>query len=454
MAFNRSLIVVLSIFFAAFWTGQLTPSFQSPDEFDHIERAYLLSKGQFLLETPEGRASGGYVDSGLLEYMSYFKALPHQPDVKISSEELSSAKNIYWSGERIYETLPGTGYYFPLIYLPQAAALWVGKFLGQSVETSYKLTRLFTLSAGSLILLAAFRIAAPPAIVIALLFLPMTLFQAASASIDFLSTAIALLLMAQYISIMKENTNPSFWTLLGLSVLVFLLAGCRLHMAPLVLLPFTIGLRFRNAQAFSFSIILCLGIVLWYGFALSITRDMRVDLGAPTSQIIRFYLFNPLQFPNVLWSTLSDGHSSLYYLHSFLGILGWLDVYFTPLTYTALYLLVLISLILSMRQGRIDDKLISFAIISSTLSGIAIIFFSLLVTWTPHPASTIMGVQGRYFLLPALVLASLFEVNKSSERRARKSIIAENLLLALLFSFSFIILSITLEARYFLPNKI
>ncbi|WP_299665364.1 DUF2142 domain-containing protein [uncultured Ruegeria sp.] len=454
MVFDRSLVAVLSMLCAAIWIGHLTPPFQSPDEFDHIERAYLLSNGQLLLETPAGGASGGYVDSGLLEYMASFESLPRRSEAKISTEQINAAKKIDWSGEQIYETLPGTGYYFPLIYLPQAIALSIGEFLGHSVDVSYKLARLFCLGVGSLLLLAAFRVTTPSALVIALLFLPMALFQASAASIDFVSTSILLLIIALYIDIMKRPAQPRLPKLVGLSVLIFLLAGCRLHMAPLVLLPLTIGVRFRYAHAIFLFSVLCVAIVFWYGFALSVTKDTRVELGASTSEIIRYYVSNPLQFFDLLWITLSDGERSLYLLHSFLGVLGWLDVYFTSKTYSILYLTILVVLFLAIVQGRIDDKLVSFALFSSALGGFFIVFFSLLVTWTPHPASAILGVQGRYFLLPMLLLASLFDVQRTVDGHKKRYRMAENLFLILLFVFSVFSMTNALETRYFLAKGI
>ena len=33
-----------------------------------------------------------------------------------------------------------------------------------------------------------------------------------------------------------------------------------------------------------------------------------------------------------------------------------------------------------------------------------LVFFALLIGWTPHPAPIIQGVQGRYFIVPALLL--------------------------------------------------
>ena len=101
----------------------IIPPFQSPDEHDHIKRAYLLSKGVLVLDRPEGTSSGGYVDSGLLNFMAVIGVV-HR---KLSAKEVSSWSTIEWSGNRIYSPAPGAGYYFPAIYFPQALGLWVGE---------------------------------------------------------------------------------------------------------------------------------------------------------------------------------------------------------------------------------------------------------------------------------------------------------------------------------------
>ena len=44
-------------------------------------------------------------------------------------------------------------------------------------------------------------------------------------------------------------------------------------------------------------------------------------------------------------------------------------------------------------------------LIACAFGSLAIIFFAMLISWTPHPASLIDGVQGRYFLIPAMMFA-------------------------------------------------
>ena len=45
--------------------------------------------------------------------------------------------------------------------------------------------------------------------------------------------------------------------------------------------------------------------------------------------------------------------------------------------------------------------------------------FALLVTWTPYPASTIEGIQGRYFIVPALAAAYALAPPQGTPKPAR-----------------------------------
>ena len=53
--------------------SNLIPPFQSPDEFEHIKRAYLLSTGDIVLKTYGAESSGGQINVGLLSYIKHFQ---------------------------------------------------------------------------------------------------------------------------------------------------------------------------------------------------------------------------------------------------------------------------------------------------------------------------------------------------------------------------------------------
>lgn len=106
------------------------PPFQSPDEFEHITRAYLLGNGDVVLKAPARQSSGGMIDAGLARYMDAYSSLPFNPNKKLSATEIEAAKTIQWQGVQEYRPALGMAYYFPGIYVVHTLGLKTGKFFG------------------------------------------------------------------------------------------------------------------------------------------------------------------------------------------------------------------------------------------------------------------------------------------------------------------------------------
>lgn len=193
----------------------IVPPMKSPDEADHLRRAYLLTKGQWLLSsgactTPsrdcqKGRLmSGGEVDTGLNDYL-VLRDFQNASEFRVNEVDEQQASVIRWSRQEAFSSTPGTGYYFPLIYTPQAIGLALGKALDLSIQTSYYLTRFVSLLASLLILALAFWIWQPPAVVLALLVLPMSIFQVESASLDGFSNALTVLALSCFLRFVHQR---------------------------------------------------------------------------------------------------------------------------------------------------------------------------------------------------------------------------------------------------------
>ncbi|NMQ06099.1 DUF2142 domain-containing protein [Candidatus Accumulibacter phosphatis] len=242
------LLFPVALFLACFLSSVIIPPFQSPDEFDHVKRAYLLTQGRIVLDSPEGNSSGGMIDTGLLAYMRSYGNVPFHPDRKLSADEIDEAKSIQWAGAKEFSPAPGTGYYFPLIYAPQATGLIIGEMLGVSVEQSYRLARFFVLVFASLIIAIAFLIHPPSPLVAALLVIPMSLFQFSSASLDGLSTAVSILAISVFMRIAVEKKQARPWLLPVLTGSVILVVGCRVHLLPLILLIFGTFFFYQEPQ--------------------------------------------------------------------------------------------------------------------------------------------------------------------------------------------------------------
>lgn len=396
-----SAVAALLMLTACIFISSLIPPFQSPDEHDHIERAYLLSRGQFILDTPEGGQSGGLIDSGLLKF-----SMSYPTTGKISVDMIDSANQIKWSGVRVFDIAPGTGYTFPLIYFPQAVGLFIGEKLELTVNYSYRLARLLALLTSVILVFLSFSISPPNPAALGILSMPMTLFQFSSATIDGLAVALALFSVAAFLRIVRIQDKYSQRLYPVLAICVGVLAGSKLNLLPMVALVggacFFLPSR-KNYLIFTGTFIAIFG---WLVLAMKTTIDTRIVMADPPSKITIFYLQNPWAFFQVLSNTLSDPGIFRFYKHSFIGVLGWLNASFKTRIYDQFVAGLVILAILSVDVQRVKRGLLHSALVAgvSVISAL-LVFFALLIIWSPHPANVVSGVQGRYFIIPAVIFA-------------------------------------------------
>src|SRR5690606_3071199 len=117
------------------------------------------------------------------------------------------------------------------------------------------------------------------------------------------------------------------------------------------------------------------------------------------------YVLHPFDFLGVLFNTLTNAQITNFYTASFFGILGWLDtsigqrnVQILTFSFMAMGLASLAT-----RQWRIE-AFARISLVFISIIALLLVFFLLLITWNPHPSSTIAGVQGRYFWAPVILL--------------------------------------------------
>ena len=400
------LILSVWIFVSGLLVGAVTPPFQSPDEFEHITRAYLLTRGEVVLSAPTGQSSGGLIDSGLARYMDVYSQIPFRPDRKVTVEQTHDAKKIDWTGQYEFRPALGMAYYFPGIYAVHALALKVGEAFGLSVSNTYQLTRVMLLIAISLVLFYAFRLMAPSFLTVILLLLPMSLFQFGSASLDGIAAALAILVMAIFLSSYR-SVSPINTRHLWIALLIWvLLASSRQQMFPMCLLLLAVGYKEKRYAYMASVAIGVLTVIGWQVLMLKTVVDGRVALGATSAQIILFYLQNPIELLAVMIRTLSSLDLLRGYFSSFIGLLGWLDTPFPGAEYKYFLLMMIPFVAMSFDwNGWAKYTAERLLLVCSALCATFIVFLAMLVNWTPHPAVVIDGVVGRYLLVPALMIS-------------------------------------------------
>ena len=408
--YQKSLLMLLVICAIGLSFSSLIPPFQSPDEFAHVQRAYLLGKGVILLNAPAGRSSGGMVDSGLAEYMSVYDALVNKPDKKLSTKEIDLAKNIKWSGVREFRDreLPGAAYYFPIIYLPQAIGLATGEMFGLTVNTSYQLARFMALVSVAAILVIAFGIYPVSPLTVSLLIMPMSVFQFSSASLDGISTALAVFSTALFFRIMSRpatfSANSFYWLLLA----VVILSSGRVYATPLFLLVLFACGHLKQKKYYFAAGAGVVAVLIWLAMAVMTTVNAVYAniVGATTLNLLHYYASNPAALVAVLAHTLSDHDLLMFYRNSFIGILGWIDTPFSNSFYNAYSVLIGLAGLLSVSLKNIQTQWAArMVVLMSAFFSACLIFIALLVTFTQHPATVISGIQGRYFLIPVILFS-------------------------------------------------
>ena len=260
------------------------------------------------------------------------------------------------------------------------------------------------MTSGVLVLTLAFYIFWPQPAVLALLLVPMSLFQTASASIDFLCNALAVLVIACFLRIAtlrKEAPNSLFWMM---ALAVFLLGTARAHLASMVLLMAAAAWPTRRIQPWAAAATATVAIRAWMALAIPATIDFRIPREMGTGQVVAYYLGAPLQLVRVLVHTVTNSAMLNSYAESFLGV--FFDQPLTHRAYTWLTSLLVLAILpcLASPQHMLQAALARSALVLTGMAGTLLAFLAMLFTWTPHPATLVQGVQGRYLLVPAMLL--------------------------------------------------
>ena len=405
---------VIILFLSSLVISLISPPFIGPDESNHIKRSYLLSQSKFILSSNEGSDSGGVINNGLLNYInSYYLEFMKKREFSISKEKIDIANSIKWSTDSKFDTVGGTAFYFPLIYTPQAIGLLIGQKSNFTVNQSFKLARISTIIFTYLIIYLAFKIYTPPPISAALLVIPMTLFQMSTSVIDGEATAIFLLIISMFLSVIKNKAH-GIAPIYIMGGLMLILLPSRPHMLPIISFLFlSIQYKKYSKKHYIASFLIFLAIISWFYIASKTTIDTSVNKNIQTLEIITYYIERPLNFIKLLFATILNFEKLQIYTASFIGVLGWFDIIFNYSTYYIIFSILVFIVALSFSWDNfLKNKNINIMILGSSITSIILIFFLLLVNWNPHPAKNLIeGVAGRYFLMPMLLLAYAFEPN-------------------------------------------
>ena len=404
----------------------ITPPLQTPDEQDHLNRAYQLAElNIFQYEST--------VPSSLIQLFDTFGRLNFNPLQKTNINEIIAQRKVELNPQA-RAAIFARSFIFP--YFPQALGMFIGKMFNGSPVTLLYMGRIFNLLFA--IVLIYFAIRTTPFFkwfFFLLALMPMTLYLCASLSKDAMIISLSFLLIALFLRFAydqqkKINTKD----LAILFVASFLLATSRSVYAILIgmflLIPvFKVGSLKKYILLFM-SLIIAIFLATQIGAlkplfqpkaavstqtnsaralspdALSIPTPIekfersdrnKTPEGINFSEQKHFILNNTIQYLGIVFNSLFTSQRA-FQLDSFVGILGWLNKPL-PKWHINFYLLILIITALLLSNNDIKIGLTNKLIMASIfITGVIFIETGLYLTWNPVGQNYIMDVQGRYFI--------------------------------------------------------
>ena len=395
--------------------GRLIPPMQSPDEGAHLMRAYGLSRGVLLQPSPTDSLKSGSVremNGDVIDHhlLAFFVGHTYEwllEPKRLTPQRQAELAAIKWEARNREEFFPspGTAYYAPIIYLPHAVGLGLGRWFDQTIETSVAWASGLVSALAAALVVTAVAVWRPPWVVWGLLTLPMMLFQAASPTIDGITTGALLLCLSWFANHWSTAQRMSMGVVWMFLACIVVCGTSRIHMLVLLCLPFALGRQVRQPSLLLGGVVCALLVLGWTVYATITTVDLRVTRSVSTVALLQHYLSSPDDLLALLGRTLRSPHMQVFYQQSFIGLLGWLDTPLAAYHYVGfawgLLALTLLSC-LKIPKGAWGGR--ALLVMLGLLSALSV-FVALALTYNDVGAETIQGVQGRYFLAPALMVA-------------------------------------------------
>jgi hypothetical protein len=401
----------------------VTPPFQSPDEPNHFLRSYQLAHFQRGLRV--GDTSGAMLPATLVRDTHTFDALMFRVNARTSRAAIVNAAR--QSGRlralradlTTFAPYPNTVRYAPFAYVPSITALWISEAANlTTIEATY-VCRTTTLAMAIALIWLSIRIA-PSGLKWALgglALTPMALFIVGMTSTDALLISVSFLVFAQAARLSVERNGA----ILQSSIVLVLILGI-LVLAPTKLVylliplavPIALWPRCRSsAQRAMLTVAVAAGSIVvalgWLAAIWTIRTPPLPDPAIDSYAQLMLVLQRPMVFVHAVMADLA-GHASRY-TDSFLGKLGWLDVFLPRWVLNATAVLLLLFSLTS--SARDEHPMLSAAQRAALLS-IAVLTFAMsmflqYLDWVPVGYPTLRGVlQGRYYypIAPAIAMAA------------------------------------------------
>jgi hypothetical protein len=401
---GRIFLLIAPILYAAY--ALLTPPFQSPDEHQHLFRAWQLSDGAIIGER-RGDVAGSVLPGGLVvaAEREIGTAAPHLLNRPMEQRGLGELRSTPIDAAAPRFTNFFLVVYSPAGYGPQVAAVAAGRAAGASVETIVLFGRL--LNAALAIALIALAIRLTPWGATVMLWtglLPMTAAISASLGQDGLAIGGTCLLLALcFRTVAAAQSRPTAFA--ATAMVAAAVAIGKVVYLPLALLGVDPVRRDRGRLQIAFaSLIPLVAALLLIATWQWLTSPLQIPSkpGLPTiGQRLLMIAGDPSTLIDPLWSTLTNRLGTV---AGSTFTFGWLSVGpdVRSMHITAIALIAVFAAGDPTGQAPSVGRRIWLALLafgSATLIILAMLFF-----YTFPGDRYVDGLQGRYFIPVATVL--------------------------------------------------
>ncbi len=401
-----------------------TPPIQVADEENHFLRALQVADGHLFGRKIEGDNAGGTLDPAAPVFAHDFDALKFRPESKLDNDTSEAAAALRWGEAPVAPAaFPNTAIYPFFFYIPASVGIAVGRALHLSVLDSFYLGRLATaLTSVAVASLALAICGRGRTLLFVILCFPMTLSLFASVSQDAMSIALGALAAAAWSGYVSRGVAMPAAVRAIVALALGAVAAARIPLMPLYVLAFLPTRpspagrpRPQLVDVAAAAAGLVPIVVGFYGAHAAKVAFREGDGVSPIGQL-RWMAVHPLEAVAVAARTL--GIDTGRHLRELVGVLGWLDTDLPSGFYAWIGLCVVAALLIDAASGgRTITGFQRFVPAAAALVSSVGVFGAFYLAWTPIGAPIVDGVQGRYFILPAIVLAvSLPGFARSGER--------------------------------------
>ena len=392
----------------------MTP-FSVPDEHVHyINTTHLTSR----LVGPTNTTFSRESDFDYSELVAHYNA--PNAYLRLLDEGIRSVESEHSASTQVsYIT-------YPIMFLPQAIGITLGRLLQLNFFGLFYLGRLF-----NLLLFVTCGVAAIRAVkdfklpIFIICILPMTIHQAASLSPDSFINGVAILFLAYLIRLTYEKDE---WSLKDIAILaltgILLSPSKNVYFIIVLLIFFAAPYRFgwKNAKGYLLAagvIASCVAVILLFnlaGIQRTLTPGDIERWHGGTNYTTAFIFENPVEFIKIILRTVQ-----MFYEWYFFSLFG-MELAGLTLVLPKWYIIVfMVVFVISVLYGEKDSWVPKWLhkVIFLKICGLVVLvsMIGMFLSWTPDTHPFILGVQGRYFipLLPlfALIFRSKLKINRA-----------------------------------------